>query len=76
MIIVKNGKGDFLTKKVGNISNTEIVKLIETKAPLTKLPLPMEALVYPKNDKKMKTAATTMIHEVKKKTPKLGEVSK
>ena len=76
MIFVKNGKGEIVSTKVGNISNGDIVKKLEVKETdtISKLPLPLESLMYLKHDSLMKSAATTLINEIKGRSQKLGEV--
>ena len=76
MIFVKNDKGEIVVQKVGNISKEDIFKKLELKEKnsITKLPIPLESLMYPKHDSLMKSASTTLLNEMKGRVQKLGEI--
>ena len=77
MVFVKNVVGEVEVIKFGDINYQDIkTKMVDktSKFKLSKLPLPLDALLYPKNDTIMKSAATTMIHELKGNNQKMGQV--
>ena len=62
--------------KFGDINKEDIKNEIKVKdkKQIAKLPIPLEALTYPKNDTKMKSAATNLLNELKGRTQKMGQV--
>ena len=77
MVFVKNKFGEIKMIKFGDIKYQDIKTKMDdktSKLKLSKLPLPLDSLTYPKNDTLMKSAATNMLHELKGSNQKMGQV--
>ena len=68
MIIVKNANGLMKKMNIGQITCEDVLSHLGVKdSVISKLPLPLEALMYPKNDVTMKAAALTLLNQLMNK---------